>query len=93
MGEWLFNPSLLRAKGDRSVRARALPICKNENQWQEQLINIKFLLLLSGMGFCHIFIVKIVAIDESLSLFEYRLRAHLATPLYVINVFIARVKL
>ena len=25
-GEWRFNPSVLRAKGDRSVRARALPV-------------------------------------------------------------------
>ena len=70
MGEWRFNPSLLRAKGERSVRAKALPVCNNENQWQEQLINIKFILLFCGARFCHIFIVKVVAIDESLSLFQ-----------------------
>ena len=28
-GEWRFNPSLHRAKGDRLVRARVLPVCDN----------------------------------------------------------------
>ena len=28
-GEWRFNPSVHRAKGDRLVRARVLPICDN----------------------------------------------------------------
>ena len=28
-GEWRLNPSVLRAKGDRSVRARALPVGDN----------------------------------------------------------------
>ena len=27
--EWLFNPSVYRAKGDRLVRARVLPVCDN----------------------------------------------------------------
>ena len=31
-GEWRFNPSVHRAKGDRLVRARALPVCDNEVQ-------------------------------------------------------------
>ena len=29
-GEWRFNPSVHWAKGDRSVRARALPVSDNE---------------------------------------------------------------
>ena len=29
-GEWRFNPSVHRAKGDRVVRARALSVCENE---------------------------------------------------------------
>ena len=28
-GEWRFNPSVLPTKGDRIVRARALPVCDN----------------------------------------------------------------
>ena len=29
-GEWRPNPRVLRAKGDRSVRARALPVGDND---------------------------------------------------------------
>ena len=28
-GEWRFNPSVHRAKGDRLVRATVLPVCNN----------------------------------------------------------------
>ena len=29
VGEWRFNPSVHRAKGDRLMRARELPVCDN----------------------------------------------------------------
>ena len=29
-GEWRFNPSVHRAKGDRLVGARVLPVCHND---------------------------------------------------------------
>ena len=31
-GEWLFNPSVHKAKDDRLVGARALPVCDNGNK-------------------------------------------------------------